>query len=92
MPYFLLYKKLDKKKLADKLELLYQEFGKVYQQADIQKSLRTRQYICATGLVISPDHCTTTVKDTLRLNAFVRGLDRAIKAKKEKIKEKKKEK
>lgn len=64
--------------LAKQLNALYEQQYSVYTQANIPKRLRTRQYICASGLVISPDHCVTTMRDTLRVSSFICGIDRGI--------------
>lgn len=61
--------------LGKLFDLQYQ----VYLNTNISKALRKRQYINACGLVMSPDHCVTTVKDTLRLRSFFCGIDQAIK-------------
>ena len=68
----------NKEKLAAQLEAVFEAFTQVYESSDISEALRKRRYICETGLVSSPDHCTETIKDTLRMNAFVRGIDQAI--------------
>jgi len=60
------------------LEQLFELQQEVYLSANIDKKLRKRQYINASGLVISPDHCITTIKDTLRVRAFLRGIDSAL--------------
>lgn len=75
----------NKERLSPKLETLFQQFSLIYQQTDIPKSLRTRRYICANGLVISPDHCTTTIRDGARLYSFVRAVDRALRLQKETV-------
>ena len=70
---------------ADKAEIntlcygLFEQFKSVYERIQIPRSLRTRRYICSSGLVISPDHCLTTIRDGLRVHAFVRGIDKALK-------------
>lgn len=50
-------------------------------QAALSQDLLTRQYVSATGLIMSPLNCSTTIKDIYRIRGFVRGLDKAIKAK-----------
>ncbi len=64
--------------LAPLLVKLFEQCRAVYELADIPKPLRSRRYICATGLVISPDHCTETIKDTARIHAFIHGIDKAL--------------
>ena len=64
--------------LETKLGLLFEQLYEVYQQAKIPVSLRKRQFVSAHGLVISPDFCVTTQKDTIRVRAFIRAADQAI--------------
>lgn len=71
-------KDFDRQHADDKLNQLFERFMRIYHAAPIAKSLRRRRFIHATGLIISPDHCTTTIKDTLRLRAFIRGIDQAL--------------
>ncbi|NRB42155.1 MAG: hypothetical protein HRU20_27410 [Pseudomonadales bacterium] len=70
---------LNKSALDEKLNTLFDRQCRVYAEANIPKMLRTRQYICASGLVISPDHSITTIRDTLRVRAFMRGIDQGLK-------------
>lgn len=69
---------IERRTLAPLLERLFDEQMRIYAQADIPTSLRKRQYINQSGLVISPDHCVTTLKDTLRVGTFIKGIDTAI--------------
>ncbi len=64
--------------LVKNLESLFDQLHQVYQESNIPPELRKRQFISRHGLVISPDHCVTTQKDTLRVRAFIRGVDQAI--------------
>ncbi|NQZ11749.1 MAG: hypothetical protein HRT35_31750, partial [Algicola sp.] len=64
--------------LTSKLSLLFDQLHQVYLQADIDPALRKRQFISAHGLVIPPDYCITSQKDTLRVHAFIRGAHQAI--------------
>lgn len=57
---------------------LYEKQKQIYMQAAIPRELRKRQYIAAHGLVISPDNCITSILDVLRLRAYIRGLDQAL--------------
>lgn len=59
-------------------ESMHHDFLNVYEQADIPRQLRRRRYICPTGLAISPDHCTDTIKDIKRVYSFIKGIDAAI--------------
>lgn len=60
------------------LNELFERLNLLYQHADIDPALRKRQFIARHGLVMSPDHCTTTQKDTRRVTAFIRGAHQAI--------------
>lgn len=71
-------KSLAREQLHRKLSDLYYQQKALYEQTDIDPSLRNRQFISHCGLIMSPDHCVTTVLDDLRIRAFVRGVDQAI--------------
>lgn len=71
-------KQLDRPTLDLKLQSLFNRLYEIYQHTEINHNDRTRQYISAQGLIMSPDHCVTTQKDSLRVRAFIRGLDQAI--------------
>jgi len=64
--------------LEQNLTALFENLHQIYQQANIDPALRKRQFIARHGLVMSPDHCITTQKDTLRVCAFIRGAHQAI--------------
>lgn len=69
----------DASELSQSLGKLFDLQYQVYLEANIPKNHRKRQFINAYGLIMSPDHCVTTVKDTLRLRSFFCGIDQAIK-------------
>ncbi|MDX2320452.1 MAG: hypothetical protein QNK26_07620 [Moritella sp.] len=78
---------LDDKPLArdvlhQKLSELYFLQKHCYENAEIDSSLRKRQFICQSGLIMSPDHCITTQLDDLRVRAYIRGIDKALRASK----------
>ena len=64
--------------LEVKLQQLFERLYQLYQQTEISPALRKRQFVSQHGLVISPDHCVTTQKDTLRVRSFIRAADQAI--------------
>lgn len=64
--------------LDQKLQLLFDKLYDIYQVADIPDGDRTRQFISPQGLIISPENCVTTQKDSLRVRAFMRGIHQAI--------------
>ena len=70
----------DQTELKGELECVFNELMEVYESAGIPASLRSRRYICETGLVFSPNQSTETIKDSWRIKAFVRGIDQAIRA------------
>lgn len=70
---------LEKNVLAPALNSLYEQKAQFYQSLNIPKPLRTRQYICGSGLILSPDHCVTTIRDSLRVGLFLKGVDAALK-------------
>lgn len=74
---------LDRESLHDKLSRLFYQQKAIFDQADIDPNLRARQYITHCGLIMSPNHCVTTVLDDLRVRSFIRGIDKAIKQKTE---------
>ena len=76
----LLADEVDKKALDEKLEQLFTLQRKTYLGANIPSSLRKRQFICSSGLIMSPDYCITTIRDSLRIRSFMRGVHQAVKA------------
>lgn len=67
-------------------QVLDKLFTQMYDQAvltmskvELSQELLTRQYISATGLIMSPLNCRTTIKDIYRIKGFARGIDKAIK-------------
>lgn len=70
---------LNRDSLQGKLNTLFDYQKVIFEQADIPSALRTRQYITSCGLVMSPADCITTQKDVLRVNAYIRAIDQAIK-------------
>ncbi|AMO57236.1 hypothetical protein GZ77_16460 [Endozoicomonas montiporae] len=74
----ILHAPFDKACLDQKLETLFECQQTVYHHANIPAELRKRQFIGRHGLVMSPDYCITTVKDSLRVRAFLRAIDHGI--------------
>lgn len=60
------------------LEQLFCAQLAIYQQADISPDFRKRQFIHQSGLVLSPDYCVNTLKDTLRVGQFIKAIHAAI--------------
>ncbi|WP_419148722.1 hypothetical protein [Pseudoalteromonas 'SMAR'] len=46
--------------------------------AELSQELLTKQYISATGLIMSPHNCKHTIKDIYRIQGYARGIDKAI--------------
>ncbi len=68
----------ERAELHQRLSGLFHLQKSIYDQCDIAPSLRNRQFITHSGLVLSPEHCVTTVLDVLRVRSFWRGIDEAI--------------
>lgn len=72
---------LDRSQLHEKLSQLYYVNKDIYESLEIEPAMRKRQFISRSGLVLSPNNSITTILDDLRVRAFIRGLDQAIKEK-----------
>ncbi|WP_105188131.1 hypothetical protein [Pseudoalteromonas sp. T1lg48] len=59
---------------------LFTAYNAVYQRADIAYAERSQQFISKHGLVMAPDYCIHTMKDGLRVSAYMRAIDKAITA------------
>lgn len=64
--------------LEPKLLALFDAYRHVYETADITKAERTQQFISQHGLVMAPNYCIHTIKDTLRVSGFIRAIKKAI--------------
>ncbi|MGF1679699.1 hypothetical protein [Photobacterium minamisatsumaniensis] len=71
-------KSLDKKGLDLQLKVIFKQLKMIYTHADISPMYRSRQFISRHGLIISPDNCITSVKDTLRVRAYLRSVHQAV--------------
>ncbi|MFK3862026.1 SAM-dependent methyltransferase [Pseudoalteromonas rhizosphaerae] len=67
---------------------LVKAFEAMYDQAVLSMSLAqlsqeqlTRQYVSASGLIMSPYNCKHTIKDAYRIQGYARGIDQAIQSK-----------
>ena len=74
----ILHQPLDKASLDLKLGRLFEYQQKLYNGCNLSPALRKRQYIGRHGLVMSPDYCITTQKDSLRVRAFIRAINHAV--------------
>ncbi|AWB67167.1 hypothetical protein C2869_12295 [Saccharobesus litoralis] len=71
---------LDRTVLHDKLSQLFHQQKAIYHEIDLAPALRKHQYIAESGLILSPDNCITTQLDDLRVRAYIRAIDQAIKS------------
>ena len=69
---------IDQTAAIEQLEQLFNQQKNLYHNIDIATELRKRQYINKTGLVMSPDHCITTLRDYQRVSRFIQGVHCAI--------------
>lgn len=72
---------LSQTELKPLLEQVFEAQLAIYRQADISPRLRKRQFIQQSGLVLSPDYCVNTLKDTLRVGQFLKAINAAIASK-----------
>ena len=67
---------------------LVKAFDNMYEQAvqsmafaQLSQEQLTRQYVSASGLIMSPHNCKHTIKDVYRIKGYARGIDLAIQSK-----------
>lgn len=67
---------------------LVRVFDNMYEQAvqsmvfaQLSQEQLTRQYVSASGLIMSPHNCKHTIKDVYRIKGYARGIDLAIQSK-----------
>lgn len=73
------FQELNRKVLHDKLSQLFYQQKAIYESIPLTQEDRKRQYITQCGLIMSPENCITSILDDLRMRAFIRGVDQAIK-------------
>lgn len=66
------------KLLTDTFQTMYAHACQSLVEAKLSQDELTRQYISASGLIMSPLNCKHTIKDIYRISGYVRGLDKAI--------------
>lgn len=64
--------------LTAAFEAMYDHALQSMSMADLSEELLTRQYISATGLIMSPQNCRHTIKDIYRIKGYAKGIDKAI--------------
>ncbi|WP_105167634.1 hypothetical protein [Pseudoalteromonas sp. T1lg23B] len=67
--------------LVKAFENMYDQAVQSMALADLSQEVLTRQYISATGLVMSVHNCKHTIKDVYRIKGYARGIDQAIRGK-----------
>ncbi|MCG7534317.1 hypothetical protein [Pseudoalteromonas sp. OOF1S-7] len=66
--------------LTAAFEAMYEHAVQSMAMAELSEELLTRQYISATGLIMSPLNCRHTIKDIYRIQGYVKGIDKAVRA------------
>lgn len=69
------------KELQNRFDLMYEHAIKSMALAQLSEELLTKQYISATGLIMSPINSQHTIKDVYRIKGYVKGIDKAFRAK-----------
>ena len=64
--------------LVTAFESMYDNAVQSLAFAELSQDLLTKQYISATGLIMSPHNCKHTIKDIYRIQGYARGIDQAI--------------
>ena len=67
--------------LQSSFDLMYEHAIKSMALAQLSEELLTKQYISATGLIMSPINAQHTIKDVYRIKGYVKGIDKALRAK-----------
>ncbi|CAM4020975.1 hypothetical protein [Pseudoalteromonas byunsanensis] len=73
--------KVAHQQLVKAFESMYDQAVQSMALADLSQEVLTRQYISATGLVMSVHNCKHTIKDVYRIKGYARGIDQAIRGK-----------
>ncbi|CAM4420673.1 hypothetical protein [Pseudoalteromonas ostreae] len=62
-------------------EAMYDQAVQSMALAQLSQEQLTRQYVSASGLIMSPYNCKHTIKDVYRIQGYARGVDQAIQSK-----------
>ncbi|CAH9059199.1 hypothetical protein PSECIP111854_02358 [Pseudoalteromonas sp. CIP111854] len=73
--------KIEHSTLLKAFEAMYDQAVQSMALAQLSEELLTKQYVSASGLIMSPHNCKHTIKDVYRIQGYARGLDRAIHSK-----------
>lgn len=67
--------------LVKAFEAMYDQAVQSMALAQLSQEQLTRQYVSASGLIMSPHNCKHTIKDVYRIQGYARGIDQAIQSK-----------
>ncbi|MDO6525570.1 hypothetical protein Q4519_07725 [Motilimonas sp. 1_MG-2023] len=67
--------------LVKAFEAMYDQAVQSMALAGLSQAQLTRQYVSASGLIMSPHNCKHTIKDVYRIKGYARGIDQAIQSK-----------
>ncbi|TMO89431.1 hypothetical protein [Pseudoalteromonas ruthenica] len=70
----------DRDAVSKQLNSLFTHFSALYEQAELTANERRQQFIHQHGLVMAPNYCIHTIKDTLRVSRYLRAIDKAVTA------------
>ncbi|OHU89222.1 MULTISPECIES: hypothetical protein [Pseudoalteromonas] len=70
--------KVEHQQLTKAFEAMYDQAVQSMALAELSQEVLTRQYISATGLIMSVQNCKHTIKDVYRIQGYARGIDQAI--------------
>ncbi|NOU52354.1 hypothetical protein HG263_17675 [Pseudoalteromonas sp. JBTF-M23] len=73
--------KVEHKTLVKAFSAMYDNAVQSMALAQLSEKLLTKQYVSASGLIMSPYHCKHTIKDIYRIQGYARGVDKAIQSK-----------
>lgn len=64
--------------LDNHLQRIFELQEEIFHKVDMDENLKTRSFVSKGGNVISPEHCTNTIKDTIRVRAYIRSVHFAL--------------
>ncbi|MCE0557891.1 hypothetical protein [Motilimonas sp. E26] len=67
--------------LVKAFDAMYDQAVQSMALAELSQAQLTRQYVSASGLIMSPHNCKHTIKDVYRIKGYARGIDQAIQSK-----------
>ncbi|MBB1396733.1 hypothetical protein [Pseudoalteromonas sp. SG44-8] len=81
MTLVLSYAKVEHLQLVKVFDNMYEQAVQSMAFAQLSQEQLTRQYVSASGLIMSPHNCKHTIKDVYRIKGYARGIDLAIQSK-----------